>query len=267
MTVHAPVATRASLVTGAPAKPSHVLVATDHTGAESAVLDVAQELARRLHIPLRLCHISKVTAAVEQTSALAVVGAPQPHHLEHGRTSGAAFVIAHRVSSPALFVPHSVRAWGGPRRVLVPLDGAIETAVGSSMALIGLSSPETVATTMHVFDENTMPVFWDNPFYDTQSWSSEFRARFVDRFFNNGFALGTGLAGPVEQILEVAANEDVDMIVIVWSQRRLQDSPHGVAVELLVQSPVPVLLVPSSFAIEKLTELSGVTETLEHQGP
>jgi len=262
----------------------YVLAAIDGPEDGAAVLVVAGEVASHLgDLPMREVHVvsgpglrgaarqaalakvergeSRViqgrpvdilTGLVESPNAvLSVFGTGHPSaRPTPRRPSGTAFAVARRVDKPMLLVPPSLEKWPGAQRVLVPLDGTGITALAASAALAVLSVPDTVATTVHVFDERTVPQFWDSPQHEYEAWTKEFRARYCD-------ALGNGLevrAGPVaDQLTEMAASGAFDMVVVVWAQQT-SGGRAAVVAELLAGSQVPILLVPSSYVAQALAE-------------
>jgi hypothetical protein len=259
----------------------HVLAAVDRGAGTAAVVTVAAAAAEHFGNPVREVHVTAgpglrgaarqaamakvergetseirgrpvdiLTGLVESPrAAMAVFGTGDPtSRPSPRRPSGTAFAVARRVDKPMLLVPPSLDKWPGPHRVLVPLDGTGVTALAASAALADLSIPDTVATTVHVFDERTVPQFWDSPQHEYEAWTKEFRARYCE-------AIGDGLevrAGPVaDQLAEMAASGAFDMVVVVWSQQT-----HGgravVVADLLAGSTVPILLVPASFVSHAL---------------
>ena len=270
----------------------YVLAAVDGAEDADAVLVVAAEVAAHLGaLPVRQVHVvsgpglrgaarQAALARVERGESTTVQGrpvdilaglveAPGAAMSVFGtgnpsarptprRPGGTAFAVARRVSKPMLLVPPSLEKWPGAQRVLVPLDGTGVTALAASAALAALSVPDTVATTVHVFDERTVPQFWDSPQHEYEAWTKEFRARYCD-------ALGNGLevrAGPVaDQLTEMAASGAFDMVVVVWAQQT-SGGRAAVVADLLAGSTVPILLVPSTFVAQALADpgRSGVGE-------
>jgi Universal stress protein family len=260
----------------------YVLAALDRGTGTSAVRIVAQVVADHFDVPVREVYVTPgpglrgaarqaaatkvergessevqgrpvdiLTGLVESPGAvLSVFGTGDPStRPSPRRPSGTAFSVARRVDKPMVLVPASLEKWEGPQRVLVPLDGTGITALAASAALAELSVPDTVATTVHVFDERTVPQFWDSPQHEYEAWTKEFRARYCE-------AIGEGLevrAGPVsDQLADMAVSGTFDMVVVVWSQQT-----HGgraaVVADLLARSTVPILLVPSSFVPRALS--------------
>ena len=149
--------------------------------------------------------------------------------------------VVRGVSKPVVLVPAAARGRPpGIRRVLLPLDGTPESAaaVAETVDAFGQAGVEFVA--LHVFDERTVPRFWDQPAHADQAWTQEFLARNCAR---PGIRLITrsGVAG--EHVVDVAAEERADLIALGWS--RHLDPGRARTVRRTVQAAaVPVLLVP-----------------------
>jgi len=123
--------------------------------------------------------VDVLAALVESPHALAaVLGTGNPAaRASPRRPGGTAFSVARRVTRPLVLAPPSLDQWAGARRVLVPLDGTGITALAASAGLATIGLPTTEATTVHVFDERTVPPFWDNPHHEYEAWTTEFKAR------------------------------------------------------------------------------------------
>jgi len=259
----------------------HILAAVDPESGSEAVRVVADVLSLQFDAPVREVYVvagpgergaarQAALAKVERGETAELLGRPvdilaslveSPHALatvlgtgnpaarpNPRRPGGTAFSVARRVSRPLVLVPPGIEKWAGAKRVLVPLDGTGITALAASAGLATVSIPETVATTVHVFDERTVPPFWDNPQHEYEAWTKEFKARYCE-------TLGEGLevrSGPVgDQVTSMTASGDYDLVVVVWSQQT-RGGRAGVVMDLLAGSPVPLLLVPSGFVTHAL---------------
>jgi hypothetical protein len=259
----------------------HVLAAIDPASGSAAVRVVAAVVARQFATVVREVHVvagpgergtarQAAMAKVERGESSKIVGRPvdvlaalveSPHTLaavlgtgnpaaraSPRRPGGTAFSVARRVTRPLLVVPAGIEHWAGARRVLVPLDGTGITALAASAGLATVGLPETIATTVHVFDERTVPPFWDNPQHEYEAWTKEFKARYCD-------TIGEGLemrAGPVgDQLTAMAASGAFDMVVVVWAQQT-RGGRAGVVMDLLANTTVPILLVPTGFVTHAL---------------
>jgi Universal stress protein family len=256
---------------------SYVLAAVDRTSVSAAVRLVGKQMARHLDVPLREVHItgtsppgatlrskvakiesakaSKVTghptavltALIASSSApLAVLGMPSTKRRPSQRMSGTTFSVARQVTRPLLVVPRGLTTWNGPRHILVPLNGTSTTAYAASLAIAELNLSAMTTTPVHVFHEDTVPSFWDQPHHAYEAWTKEFQARYVDEVIEDGFEVRAGPATPGEQLVEAATQGAFDLVVVVWSQLAPGTKTRAV-VRLLAECPVPILLVPASF--------------------
>jgi nucleotide-binding universal stress UspA family protein len=172
---------------------------------------------------------------------LTVLGARHRQRRPGGRrAAGTAIAVARRVTRPLLFVPPGAEGWGGPGRVLTPLDGTGITAMTAASALAAISRHDTIGIPLHVVDDTSAHRFWGGPADEFDTWRQEFHSR-----------VATEVAAPPEvrtgpvgrHVLQAVASTDADLVVLVWSRRTR--GGHGAAVlDVLASSPVPVLLVP-----------------------
>ena len=246
-----------------------ILAAVDASAAARPVLDAATALGRTLRMPVVAIHVRQdsteverqlteragielrlatgtpadaiVAAMADAEMALAVLGA-RGHPAGRRPAGSTALAVATHAAKPVVVVPPEPRdpPPAGLHRILVPLDGTADTAraVEQTMGWFAGSGVEIVS--LHVFDATTVPRFWDRPEHDHAAWTREFLAR-------NAPAAGTRLqvrsGWPSDRVLEVAAAEGADMIALGWG-RRLAPDRAAVVREVLVRTPVPVILLP-----------------------
>lgn len=150
--------------------------------------------------------------------------------------------IIQRCAKPVLVVPtgRGTRAATSIDRVLVPLDGT-ETAADTVATTVGMFCAAGVdVVVLHVFDAATLPKFWDHAEHARQSWAREFLARYCSEPAAR-LELRSGAAG--QNVLEVAAAEHADLIVLGWSQN-LSAGHAGTVRTTLARTTNPVLLLP-----------------------
>ena len=246
-----------------------ILAAVDASAAARPVLDAATALGRTLRRPVVAIHVRQdsteverqlteragielrlatgtpadaiVAAMADAEMALAVLGA-RGHPAGRRPAGSTALAVATHAAKPVVVVPPEPRdpPPAGLHRIRVPLDGTADTAraVEQTMGWFAGSGVEIVS--LHVFDATTVPRFWDRPEHDHAAWTREFLAR-------NAPAAGTRLqvrsGWPSDRVLEVAAAEGADMIALGWG-RRLAPDRAAVVREVLVRTPVPVILLP-----------------------
>ena len=195
----------------------------------------------------RAAHEAADTDAVVQ-DVLDAVADPQvavlalpysPGHLAHLVTH-----VIQRCPLPVLVVPAGKRL-PPPTvvdRVLVPLNGTAVSAdaVAETVGMFCAHGVDVVV--LHVFDESTVPRFWDQAEHARQSWAEEFLARFCDRP-NARLELRSGTPGA--NVVDVAIAEHADLIALGWAQDLSPGRAHTIRATL-ASSPIPVLLLPQS---------------------
>lgn len=249
---------------------SIVLAAIDDSAAAAPVLDAARAIGGALHASVQAFHVDEegqatatgladragvpvrvvrgdplaeiLEAASDPAVSIVVVGArdqiagPRPV----GHIARAAI---ERTGKAVLVVPPDAPTDSAPalRRVLVPLEGAQDTAEAVAAPLRRLSQAGVEILALHVFDAEHVPRFWDQPAHAEQGFASEFRARWCEEP-TTPLRLRTG--SPPGTVLDVAAAEDVDLIALAWSQD-LSAGRGAVVRAALTDAHVPVLLLPT----------------------
>jgi hypothetical protein len=127
-------------------------------------------------------------------------------------------------------------------RVLLPLDGSAEGAAAVAPTARLLADAGVDLVVLHVFDKVTVPRCWDQAAHARDCWEREFRARYCPQP-GARLQLRTGVAG--DQVVTVAEQEHVDLIVLGWSQRLDPDRAATVR-RTLGLAHVPVMLMPVS---------------------
>jgi hypothetical protein len=250
----------------------YVLAALDGPPAVPAIRRVAEVMGDVLQVPVRTVHVvagpglrgearrsalarvergddTEMTGRPEDVlralvdapgTALAVLGTRQACRRPGGRrAAGTALAVAKRVTKPLLLVPAAATDWEGPRRVLTPLDGTGITAMAAASALAHVRLPETEGIPLPVDGTGGVRRFWGRP-GDDDAWHGEPRAKPADA---DHVALRLAVPPVGQQVLKALAETQSDLVVLVWGRRTR--GAHGAAVlDVLSQTPVPVLLVP-----------------------
>lgn len=154
--------------------------------------------------------------------------------------------LARHIEAPVVVVPSGGRA--SPvvlRRLLIPLDGSAEAAATVAESVESFVRAGTDLVVLHVFDETTVPRFWDQAAHAPQAWEQEFLARFVGR---PGARLELRHGRPGEHVLDVADTERVDLIALSWS-RHLAPGRARTVRETVRDTTVPVMLLPIAPAV------------------
>ena len=173
-------------------------------------------------------------------TALTVLGTRQACRRPGGRrAAGTALAVAKRVTRPLLMVPAAATGWDGPRRVLTPLDGTGLTAMAAASALADIRMAETESIPLPVEGAGGVRRFWGRP-GDDDTWHGEPRAKPLDA---EHAAVRLAVAPVGQQVMKAVAETESDLVVLAWGRRTR--GAHGAAVlDVLSQTPVPVLLVP-----------------------
>lgn len=160
-----------------------------------------------------------------------------PHPAGH-----ATLALLQRTGTPLVVVPPELCRPASKRmeRILVPLDGSLDTTVSVQKFVASLSDSGVEVITLHVFTRETVPRFIDQTQHGVDAWTAEFAARHE---LGTCPRLITRSGSPGQAVINLAVSEDVDLIVIGWSQN-LSPGRAQVVAEVLAQSCVPVLLIP-----------------------
>lgn len=225
-----------------------ILAFTSGPDDESTVRAVTTALARTLHLTTGREHTlpggdGKASAAVlramEQPSVGLAVLPYQP-----GDADRLINEVIRRCSKPVVLTPVNNEFTAHEHelisRVLVPLDGTAESAetVAETIALFAASGADIIA--LHVFDQTTVPNFWDQAAHARKSWDEEFLAR---NCHQPDVRLELRSGRPGENILDVAATEHADLIALGWTQNLSPGRAQTVRT-IVAQTSTPILLLP-----------------------
>ncbi|MGD9701972.1 MAG: hypothetical protein AB7Q42_04370 [Acidimicrobiia bacterium] len=201
-------------------------------------------LAAQTQVPLHVLdgavEQNLVRAVADEAVIAAVLGARATPGGRRpvGRT---AMHVLERATKPIVVVPPEAlrERPTAIRRLLVPLEGNIESSRPVLERLSPLIVVEVELVVLHVFTSETAPRALDRPARDLSMWGDEFVARFCPGA--NRVELRTGPIGA--QVAKVSTEDAVDLVVLSWSQ---DSSPGHAAVirDVLGASTVPVLLLP-----------------------
>jgi nucleotide-binding universal stress UspA family protein len=213
---------------------------------ESAVRAVTTALARTLH--LTSGHQHSLPAGDGKASAAVLLAMEQPSvgltvlPYHPGDADRLINEVIRHCSKPVVLTPvnQGVTAHELISRVLVPLDGTSESAdtVAETVALFAASGADIIA--LHVFDQTTVPKFWDQAAHARKSWDEEFLARNCHQP-DARLELRSGMPG--ENILDVAATEHADLIALGWTQNLSPGRAETVRT-IVAQTSTPILLLP-----------------------
>jgi nucleotide-binding universal stress UspA family protein len=206
---------------------------------------VAEALARSLHLDIDRRQLPS-RPADNSAAVLRAVDDPQVHMAALPYSAGhAAHLVTdviQRCPTPVVIIPVGRHAHPSAARdrILVPLDGSIESAetVTGLVRMFHASGADIVV--LHVFDQTTVPKFWDQPVHARQSWVEEFLRRYCNHP-DVRMELRSGSAG--EHILDVAASEHADLIALGWAQNLSAGRARTVRATI-AETTIPVLLLP-----------------------
>jgi hypothetical protein len=157
-----------------------------------------------------------------------------------GRT---ALDVLEAANKPIVVVPPEATGHASRplHRVLLPLEGTEQSSRPVAASLSWMLKGDVHLLVLHVFTPATVPRVLDRTNRDLSLWGDEFLARFCPEA--RSIELRTGSVGA--GVAEVCDVEDVDMVVLSWSQ---DSSPGHAAVvrDVLGRSKIPVLLLPVS---------------------
>ncbi|HYL51722.1 MAG TPA: universal stress protein [Acidimicrobiia bacterium] len=153
--------------------------------------------------------------------------------------------LASRLAKPLLIVPPEVSRTPAFTRVLIPLEGTVETTTPIAAFLRALApghGRETIL--LHVFTPENLPPFADHEPHESNAWVQEFLTRFAPPADHRRRM--TMRVGRLEDVGRVADEVHADVIAVAWSQD-LAEGRARVISALLEHSTRPVLLVPMDY--------------------
>jgi nucleotide-binding universal stress UspA family protein len=223
----------------------HILAFTSIPEDADALSAVTTAIARTLRLTAEQHQLPTEAPGASAAMLLAVADptvrmAVLPYY--PGNASHLVIDVIRQCPKPIVLVPVDPRATAPEQisRMLVPLDGTIESAetVAETVKLFAGSGADIVV--LHVFDKTTVPKFWDQSVHARKSWDEEFLARYCNHP-DARLELRTGSPGP--SILDVAATEQADLIALGWGQNLSTGKARTVR-SAVAQSKTPILLLP-----------------------
>lgn len=190
--------------------------------------------------------VQEVLSDVEKVEPAVVALPYSAGHAAHVVTD-----LIQRCPRPVLVVPVKKRLLATTQvdRVLVPLDGTAVSAdtVAETVGMFCARGIDVVV--LHVFEQSTVPKFWDQAEHARKSWAEEFLARFCDR---PTARLEMRSGAPGAHIVDVAMAEHADLIALGWAQNLSAGRAHTIRAAL-ANSAIPVLLLPQARADDETT--------------
>jgi nucleotide-binding universal stress UspA family protein len=190
--------------------------------------------------------VEEIIRAVGQPDvALVVLGATRSPTDERP-VGHVARAVLESARKPVLVTPivEGAARCGPIDRALIPLEGTDQTSEAVTGALHDLIGAGVQPIAIHVFDESTVPRFWDQPLHAAESYASAFLSRWCTEA---GVDLRLRRGAAADEVVRAAVTEGVDVIALVWS-RDLGPGRADVVRAALVHAGVPVLLIPAKQA-------------------
>lgn len=203
----------------------------------------AAQMVKEAGVTFRLLFDDAATAVLraldDDEVGLAVVGTGQ------GRPVGrVARQVLTRSTKGVIVVPRHPLPWpaGEPIKMVVPLDGHVTTAKALTRHLRAFIDHDAGVIGLHVFTATNAPAYWDQFHHDYPAWQHEFMRKCC-------LAPAAGLRvahGPVAAAaVDLALRERAMLIAVAWWQD-LSPGHARIVTDLLLTTPVPLLLVPAA---------------------
>jgi nucleotide-binding universal stress UspA family protein len=246
-----------------------VIAALDNSLAASPVLATALELGRVLDARVEAVHVQvdgdrvarAAAGAAEvplQTSSgpvverlieigqardvVAVVLGARGSPLGRRQLGATALAVATSLPKPLVVVPPDARRADRLRRVLVPLEGG-EAALHTPRTIVELAQGEELdVVVLHVLEEESLPLFTDQPQHEQAAQVEEFLRRYCP--WGIGKVRLEVRVGRCDELVPLVADEmDADIVALGWSQE-LEPGRAPVVHAALARGGIPVMLVP-----------------------
>lgn len=219
------------------------------TGADVEVVHVSERsietpraLALRNGLPFRLLEGPPEGALVEAVGEPNVTAAVLGARATAGgrRPVGRrAMHVLQSATKPVVIVPPEALSPAPLRRILVPLEGVESHSQSVVNSLSPLLASEIEVVVLHVFTDETIPRMLNHGHRDLELLGEEFLKHHLPNAKSIEFR-----TGPVcPRVIEVSAEQGVDLVVLNWSQVT-SGGRARVVQEILGASLIPVLLLP-----------------------
>lgn len=200
-------------------------------------------LTDRMGVPLRRLEGPAGDALVEAIEAptvvMAVIGARATTGGRRPVGTTARHVLE-RTTKPVVVVPPEAVSPREMRTFLVPLEGTDASTRATARGLAALTGADIELVVLHVFTDLTLPRMLDRPKYDYELLGKEFLMTHLPQA--ESVELRIGPVGP--RVIEVCEQRGADLVVLSWSQVATGNRARVIQ-EVLGNSPVPILLIPS----------------------
>lgn len=210
--------------------------------AEETGTAAVEAAARAAGVNLRLIGqptLAKLIEAAQDEDVVAVVigarntlgGARPPGHI--------ATEVARSVRKPVIVVPPDCACPIRLGRLLVPLEAVVGTSAAVAQILRPASAVGTEVVVLHVFEEDALPLFTDQPQHEVDAWIGEF----LRTYCPIGVRVELRAGAARDHVLGTAEAVAADALVLGWGQR-LDPGRASLVKTALERSRIPVILVP-----------------------
>jgi nucleotide-binding universal stress UspA family protein len=231
---------RIAEMTGSGVEAVHVgeLVSADDAGAADRDLTAGRGVpVRRLTGPVEQALLGAIDVPDVVVAAIGTRTTATGRRA-FGRTARS--VLEH-AKKPVVVPPSGEAGRGRVERVLVPLEGTLDSSRPVLDALCPLLASHVELVVLHVFTEKTLPRMLDRPRRDLELLGQEFLATHCPPATRIELR-----PGPVPaRVSEVSEQHGADLVVLSWAQ----DASPGrarIVREVLETCPLAVLLLPLS---------------------
>ncbi|MGD0452277.1 MAG: universal stress protein [Solirubrobacteraceae bacterium] len=203
-------------------------------------------MAQGAGVPLRTVAgrpLEALTQVAAAESVVAVVIGASASAAGNGRPDSTAMALLTSLEKPIVVVPANAPVGRAIERMLVPLNGTAASAAALQEIVALASHAEIQIVVAHVHQEHSLPAFSDQLAHEVRAWSDEFIARHCPSATE--VTLESRVGEPHEHLLEILRQSGCDLVALGWSQD-LAGGRAAVVRRMLAESPVPVLLTPSS---------------------
>ena len=142
---------------------------------------VPRSTAAEEHVPLRTAHgpvAGALIHAAEEEDVIGLVIGARGSPLGRRPLGSTALVVATSLSKPLVVVPPDARRPGELRRVLVPLEGAGAGSYAPRAIIALAEEAELDVIVLHVLEEESLPLFTDQPQHEHPARVREFLCRY-----------------------------------------------------------------------------------------
>jgi nucleotide-binding universal stress UspA family protein len=221
---------------GAAVEPVHVQTNDDRVARGAA------EAAGLTLRTLRGSVVDRLSEVGEREDTAALVLGARGTPLGRRPLGSTALAVAGSLPKPIVIVPPEAKCEPVFRRALVPMEAAVSPAL-TPRAIVELAEgAELDVVVLHVHEEDSLPLFTDQPQHEQAAWAREFLRRYCP-WGISVVRLEVRVGRSEELVPLVAEQTEADLIALGWSQQ-LEPGRAPVVRGTLERARTPVMLVP-----------------------